>query len=324
MTTLDEPLSASPKRQRLPQTNGDQLFVTDGGLETELVFHDGIDLPCFAAFPLLDNPNTRERLRRYYDGYLDIARQIDAGFVVETPTWRANPDWAGQLGYSPEQLDAANRSAVALAEEVRTAAAADGVTVVVSGCVGPRGDGYDPGSVMTPDDAERYHAVQIGTFASTTADQVTAITMTSVEEAIGIVRAAAAAGIPAAISFTVETDGRLPTGQPLHEAIEEVDAATDAGAAYFMVNCAHPAHFAEALEYDGAWRQRLLGLRANASAKSHAELDEATELDEGDPKDLGARHAALRDRLPAVTVLGGCCGTDARHVAAICSAWGGN
>ena len=226
------------------------------------------------------------------------------------------------LGYTPERLDAANRSAVALAEEVRSAAAADGITVVVSGCVGPRGDGYDPGSAMTPEDAERYHAVQIGTFASTTADQVTAITMTNVEEAIGIVRAASAAGIPSAISFTVETDGRLPTGQPLHEAIEQVDAATDAGAAYFMVNCAHPAHFAEALEPDGAWRQRLLGLRANASTKSHAELDEAKELDEGDPKDLGARLAALRDRLPAVTVLGGCCGTDARHVAAICSAWG--
>jgi S-methylmethionine-dependent homocysteine/selenocysteine methylase len=324
MTTIDEPVSRSPRRQRLPQLNGDQLFVTDGGLETELVFHDGIDLPCFAAFPLLDNADTRERLRRYYDGYLDVARQIGAGFVVETPTWRANPDWARQLGYSLEELDAVNRSAVALAEEVRTAAAADGITVVVSGCIGPRGDGYDPGNAMTPEDAERYHAVQIGTFATTTADQVTAITMTNAAEAIGIVRAALAAGIPAAISFTVETDGRLPTGQPLHEAIEQVDAATDVGAAYFMVNCAHPAHFAVALEHDGVWRQRLLGLRANASLKSHAELDEATELDEGDPNDLADRHAALRDRLPAVTVLGGCCGTDARHVAAICSAWGAN
>jgi homocysteine S-methyltransferase len=253
MTTIDA-LSSS-KRKRLPQTNGDGLFVTDGGLETELVFHDGIDLPSFAAFPLLDDPDRRGRLRRYYNGYLDIARKLDAGFIVETPTWRANPDWASQLGYSPEQLDAANRSAVALAEEVRKAAAADGITVVVSGCVGPRGDGYDPGDAMTPDEAERYHAVQIGTFAKTTADQVTAITMTNAEEAIGVVRAASAAGIPAAISFTVETDGRLPTGQPLHEAIDQVDAATDAGAAYFMVNCAHPTHFAEALEQDGPWRR---------------------------------------------------------------------
>jgi S-methylmethionine-dependent homocysteine/selenocysteine methylase len=244
--------------------------------------------------------------------------------VIETPTWRANPDWAGRLGYSLEQLDAANRSAVALAEEVRTTAAAEGITAVVSGCVGPRGDGYDAGQAMSPEEAQGYHAVQIGTFADTTADQVTAITMTNAEEAIGVVRAALGAGIPAAISFTVEIDGRLPTGQPLREAIEQVDRATETGAAYFMVNCAHPSHFAEALEQDGAWRQRLVGLRANASAKSHAELDEATELDEGDPTDLGARHAALRDRLPAVTVLGGCCGTDARHVAAICSAWSAN
>lgn len=307
--------------QRLPQTLGDGLFVTDGGLETELVFHDGMDLPCFAAFPLLVSPDGRARLRRYYDGYLDIAREHGAGFVMETPTWRANPDWAEQIGFTPAQLDAANRAAVALAEEVRAAAKADGITAVVSGCVGPRGDGYDPGSAMTIEEAEQYHAVQVGTFADTSADQVTAITMTNAEEAIGIVKAAAAAGIPSAISFTVETDGRLPTGQPLHEAIEQVDAATDARAAYFMVNCAHPTHFASSLEQGGAWRRRLVGLRANSSMKSHAELDEATELDEGDPVELGAQHAALQDQLPEVRVLGGCCGTDARHVAAIVSSW---
>ncbi len=244
----------------LPQLSGDQLFVTDGGLETELVFHDGIDLPCFAAFPLLDDANGRTRLRRYYDGYLAIARRHRLGFVIETPTWRANPDWATQLGYAADQLDAVNRSAVALAEEVRAAAAADGITAVVSGCVGPRGDGYDAATAMTPEDAERYHAVQIGTFASTTADQVTALTMTNAEEATGVVRAAAAAGIPAAISFTTETDGRLPSGQRLRDAIEQVDAATDGAAVYFMVNCAHPTHFADVLKDDGAWLQTSSGL----------------------------------------------------------------
>jgi homocysteine S-methyltransferase len=273
---------------------------------------------------LLGQPDTLARLRRYYDGYLDIARRHGAGFVMETPTWRANPDWADQLGYSPERLDAANRAAVALAEEIRADATADGITAVVSGCIGPRGDGYDPGTAMTPEEAQRYHAVQLGTFADTTADQVTAITMTNADEAIGIVRAATAAGIPAAISFTVETDARLPTGQSLREAIEQVDAATDAGAAYFMVNCAHPTHFAPALERGQEWMRRVAGLRANASTRSHTELDEASELDEGDPDDLGARHAALHSVLPWVTVLGGCCGTDARHVAAICSAWLGD
>ncbi|MFG1932167.1 homocysteine S-methyltransferase family protein [Mycobacterium sp. NPDC048908] len=308
----------------LPQLGGGGLFVTDGGLETDLIFHHGVDLPHFAAFPLLDEPRTRDLLRRYYDGYLAIAREHGAGFIIETPTWRANPDWAALLDHSVEELDAVNRAAVALGEEVRAAATADGVTAVVSGCVGPRGDGYDPGTAMTPEMAERYHAAQIGTFADTTADQVTAMTITNADEAIGIVRAASAANIPAVISFTVETDGRLPSGQPLNEAIERVDAETDSGAAYFMVNCAHPSHFAHALAADGAWRQRLVGLRANASARSHAELDEATALDEGDPLDLGARHAALRERLPGVTVLGGCCGTDARHVAEIVSAWRAN
>lgn len=308
-------------RQPLPQVSGGQLFVADGGLETDLVFHHGIDLPCFAAFPLLDQSVGRERLRSYYDGYLDIARKHGAGFVVETPTWRANPDWAEQLGYSATRLDENNRAAVALAEEVRAAATADGITAVVSGCVGPRGDGYDSANAMTSEQAQRYHSVQIGTFADTSVDQVTAMTINNAEEAIGIVRAAAAAGVPVAMSLTVETDGRLPTGQPLHEAIEQVDAETDTGAAYFMINCAHPTHFSSALTNDGAWRRRLVGLRANSSVRSHAELDEATELDEGNPEELGAQHAALQDRLPGVTVLGGCCGTDARHVAAIVSAW---
>ena len=323
MATMTVDTSNAARRQGLPQLAGSAVFVTDGGLETELVFHHGIDLPAFAAFPLLEKPDTRALLRRYYEGYLDIARRHRAGFVIETPTWRANPDWAHGLGYTPERLDAVNRAAVGLAEEIRAVAAADGLTAVVSGCVGPRGDGYDPGSAMAAEEAQRYHAVQIGAFAGTTADQVTAITMTNVQEAVGVVRAASAADIPAAVSFTVETDGRLPTGQPLREAIEQVDAETDAAAAYFMVNCAHPSHFSGVLDGGGAWLRRIIGLRANASTKSHAELDESTELDEGDPADLGARHAALRHRLPAVRVLGGCCGTDARHVAAILDAWSG-
>ena len=308
-------------RRPLPQLKSDRLFVTDGGIETNLIFHHGIELPFFAAFPLLEDAEHRISLRRYYDGYLLIARELGAGLVIETPTWRANPDWAARLGYSPEPLDAVNRAAVEFAEEVRATATADGVTAVVSGCIGPRGDGYEVGEAMTAEGAERYHAVQIRSFAATTADQVTALTMTNAEEAIGIVRAAVAVDIPVVISFTVETDGLLPTGQSLAGAIEQVDEATDGAAAYFMVNCAHPTHFGIALDHGGPWRERLLGVRANASARSHAELNEATELDEGDPNDLAARHVALRDKLPAVTVLGGCCGTDARHVAAICAAW---
>jgi len=308
-------------RRPVPRLNFDRLFVTDGGIETDLIFHHGIELPFFAAFPLLEDADHRISLCRYWDEYVVIARELGAGLVIDTPTWRANPDWAARLGYSPERLDAVNRAAVDFAEEIRATATADGVTAVVSGCIGPRGDGYKPGELMTAEQAESYHAVQVRSFAATTADQVAAMTITNAEEAIGIVRAAVAVGIPVVISFTVETDGLLPTGQSLAGAIEQVDEATAGAAAYFMVNCAHPSHFGIALDEGGPWCERLLGVRANASTRSHAELDEANELDEGDPKELAAQHVALRHKLPAVTVLGGCCGTDARHVAAICAAW---
>lgn len=296
--------------QLLPQLAGDQMFVTDGGLETDLLSHYGVDLPYFAAFPLLEHDDTREVLRRYYASYLDIARSHRTGFVVESATWRANPDWAARLGVSPGRLDQLNRLAIELAEEVRAAAASDGITAVVSGCVGPREE------AMTAAEAEDYHTPQIASFAATTADLVTAVTINDAAEAVGIVRAAAAVDVPAAVSFTVETDGRLATGQSLREAVEQVDADTGARAAYFMVNCAHPTHLATTFD-DGDWLRRVVGLRLNASTRSHAELDEAEDLDEGDPEEFGAELAALRERLPAATVFGGCCGTDTRHVAAV-------
>jgi S-methylmethionine-dependent homocysteine/selenocysteine methylase len=308
-------------RHRLPQLDAAGPFLTDGGLETTLIFHRGLDLPCFAAFALLANDSGRDELRRYFAPYLALAREHGDGFVLDTATWRANPDWGARLGYGLDDLDAANRTAVALAEEIRAAGEAKATPVVINGVIGPRGDGYDPGELMTADEAQRYHARQIATFADTAADMVTGLTLTNPEEAIGIARAARDHALPAVISFTVETDGRLPDGRPLGDAIERVDAETGGSVAYFMINCAHPTHFAGVLDDDGAWRERIGGLRANASAKSHAELDEAEELDEGDPAALGAEHAALRRRLPAVAVLGGSCGTDHRHVEAIGRGW---
>jgi len=308
-------------RPRLPQLDAAHPFLTDGGLETTLIFHRGLDLPAFAAFDLLKHEGGRDELRAYFEPYVGLARHQGVGFVLDTATWRANPDWALQLGYSLDDLDAANRDAVALAEEIRAAGAANGTPIVINGVVGPRGDGYDPAVLMSSDEAEGYHARQVAAFADSAADMVTAVTMTHAEEAIGIARAARAHDLPAVISFTVETDGRLPDGQALGAAIERVDAETGESVAYFMINCAHPSHFADVLEDDGAWRERIRGLRANASAKSHAELDEAEELDAGDPVALGAEHQALRPRLGSVAVLGGCCGTDCRHVEAIGKAW---
>jgi S-methylmethionine-dependent homocysteine/selenocysteine methylase len=309
-------------RDDLPQLSGD-LFLTDGGIETTLIFHRGLDLPEFAAFDLLRHAQGTEELRRYYRPYLEIARDREAGFVLESPTWRANPGWAEKIGYSDEALDEANRKAIELMQELRLEedAAAAGRPIVISGCIGPHGDGYSPETMLSAEAAQGYHSTQIETFADTPADMVTAITMTYVEEAIGVALAAREADVPVVISFTVETDGRLPSGQPLGEAIDQVDGATGSYPAYYMINCAHPTHFEPAIEPEAPWRERIRGVRANASTKSHSELDEATELDEGDPADLGARHAALRERLPDLNVFGGCCGTDHRHVGAISSAW---
>ena len=300
--------------RRLPQL--DELFLTDGGIETVLIFHEGLELPAFAAFDLLKDKAGVETLRRYYAPFVELARSRGVGFVAESPTWRASPRWGEELGYSLVDLDLFNQRAITLMEELR-----EGYDrIVISGCVGPSDDAYNPSELLTEDEAEAYHAIQIGSFAATAADMVTAITMTYAEEAIGVVRAATGHGMPVAISFTVETDGRLPSGETLRDAITQVDDATGAAPAYYMINCAHPSHFADVLG-GGPWVERIRGLRANASALSHAELDEAEVLDEGDPVDLAARYAALRERLPRLSVLGGCCGTDLRHLAAIAGAF---
>jgi len=307
-------------RLHLPQLDGG-LFLTDGGIETTLIFHQGLDLPAFAAFDLLKDDRGTEILRRYYEPYVALAHRHGSGFVLESPTWRASPRWAEEIGYSPDELDQLNRKAIGLMEEIREEHETGEAPVVISGCIGPQDDGYDPAVKLSAQAAQDYHSVQIGAFRDTAADMVTAITMTYSDEAVGITCAAQEAGIPVAISFTTETDGRLPSGQALGDAIREVDAATGGGPAYYMINCAHPTHFEAALDARDGWQDRVRGLRANASTKSHAELDEATELDEGDPVELGARYAALRKKLPQLNVLGGCCGTDHRHVGEICTAW---
>ncbi len=301
-------------------------FLTDSGLETTLIYIDGIELPEFAAFVLLESTEGRRRLRHYFESHAAIARLAGCGFIAESPTWRANPDWGSRLGYDTAALHAINAEAITLLADLRDREDPNPGDYVISGCIGPRGDGYDASEQMTADEAESYHAEQIGSFADTRADLVSALTITYPEEAIGIARAAHAASMPVVISFTVETDGLLPCGIELGEAIAEVDAATGQGPAYYMINCAHPLHFGPALEQGGAWLSRVRGIRANASCRSHAELDAADELDAGDPNELADDYARLLARFPQLTILGGCCGTDERHVRQIArtcvtSAW---
>jgi homocysteine S-methyltransferase len=305
-------------RHGLPQLSGG-TFISDGGMETTMIFHEGINLPHFASFVLLASEDGRERTKNYYRRYLDIARRHGTGFVLDTATWRANPDWGRKLGYTTEALQEANRDAVELLIGLRRAYEQPEQPIVLSGAIGPRGDGYKAGA-MSIDEAEDYHSFQIDTFAGTEADMVAAFTMNNIDEGIGIARAAKALGMPCAISFTLETDGRLVTGHSLQEAIETTDAATGGSPAYYMINCAHPTHFEGVLDHGSAWAKRISGIRANASTMSHEQLDNSEVLDAGDPVDLGQRYRNLLSRMPQVRVLGGCCGTDHRHVAAICEA----
>lgn len=305
-------------RHALPQLDGD-IFLTDGGLETTLIFLERVDLPSMAAFPLVTSMAGRKQLERYFQPYLETARRRGVGFILDTPTWRANADWGERLGYTPEAVAAINRDSVAWAAAIRQAHAVN-APIVINGVIGPRGDGYRVEHRMTAAEAERYHDAQIAAFAQTEADMVSAITMTYPEEAIGIARAARWHGMPVAISFTTETDGRLPSGDTLQAAIGSVDEATGAAPIYYMINCAHPEHFGQALAAGEPWVERIRGIRANASRLSHAELDESTELDIGNPDELGRQYRTLRQRLNRLSVLGGCCGTDHRHVAAICEA----
>jgi len=307
-------------RHALPQLGG-KFFLTDGGIETTLIFHEGLELPDFAAFDLLKNSEGAAALRKYFRTYAGIAQRFGVGLVLESATWRASADWGARLGYAPAALAEVNRKAIDLIEDIRREFETDKGKIVLSGCVGPRGDGYSPGNLMSAPEAESYHKDQVDTFAATAADLVTAITMNYAEEAVGIARAGREAQIPVVISFTVETDGCLPTGQTLKDAIEQVDRATSSYPSYYMINCAHPSHIARGLVETAPWLARIRGLRANASRQSHAELNEASELDVGDPVELGLEYAQLKNhQLPNLNVLGGCCGTDHRHVEQIAQA----
>jgi S-methylmethionine-dependent homocysteine/selenocysteine methylase len=306
-------------RKALPQLGGD-FFLTDGGIETTLLFLEGLELPDFAAFHLLKSKDGDAALRRYFRTYAALAQRFGTGLILESPTWRASADWGAKLGYSAKEMADANRRAIHLLEEIRNDLEGNAREVVISGCLGPRGDGYAPGKTMTQKEAEAYHDKQVRVFEDSAADMVTAITMNYVEEAIGIAQAAQRAAMPVAISFTVETDGRLPTGQSLRTALEQVDAATSSYPSYYMINCAHPTHFEHLLAEAEPWTRRLRGLRANASRKSHAELNESPELDIGNPAELGVQHARLKRRVEQLNVMGGCCGTDHRHIEQIAAA----
>ena len=306
-------------RNKLPQI-GSKLFLTDSGMETSLIYHQGIELPHFASFDLMKNAQGRAIVDAYYAKHAALAKARQLGFVLETPTWRANKDWGAKIGYSEGELGRVNRECVAIMLDLRSRFETANSPMPISGNIGPRGDGYRPDYRMSIKEACAYHARQVQTFAETEADFVSAFTMNYIDEPIGIAHACELAGIPCVISLTVETDAKLAGGQTIEQAIDEIDARTGSYPAYYMINCAHPTHFESAIVVGEDWVHRIRGLRANSSCKSHAELDASTSLDEGNPAELGAQYRSLRQKMPRMTVLGGCCGTDFRHVEQICLA----
>jgi len=296
----------------------DKPLLIDGGLETTLVYHHGIELNHFAAFELLGKEDTRELIMEYYGKYLDLARRYETGFILEAATWRANPDWGARLGYSQQELMTINRRAIQQLHVLKESYADTVDPILVSGGIGPRSDGYKVLDKMDIDTATDYHFLQIEAFKKAGADMATALTLNYIDEGLGIAVAARKVGLPIVISFTVETDGNLPSGETLQEAIQTIDHGTDHYPMYYMVNCAHPSHFAHRLKEKSKWKERIMGIRANASHKSHAELDASTTLDAGDTKDLAIWYKTLQLRLPNLRVFGGCCGTDENHIEAIC------
>lgn len=292
----------------------DKPWIADAGLETVMIFLEGLDLPHFASFFLLDTHDGRAALTRYFDKFLPLAREGKTGLVLDTATWRANMGWAETMGLDAAAIREANLRAVAFARDYRTQSETEGLPILINGVVGPLGDGYVVGTALTAAEAEELHEFQIAVLAEAGVDLISAVTMTYPALAIGASRAAARHGLPHVVSFTVETDGCLPNGQTLLAAIAEVEAATGGSPLFYMVNCAHPTHFQHVL--NGAWIKRIGGIRANASRMSHAELDQATELDDGDPAEFGAHYRDLGAVLPNLRLIGGCCGSDHRHVGA--------
>ncbi|MEP0132853.1 MAG: homocysteine S-methyltransferase family protein [Eudoraea sp.] len=307
-------------RTALPQLK-ESTFLTDGGLETTLIFNQGIDLPHFASFDLLMNEEGRKILQEYYENYIAISKPKCKGFILETGTWRANPDWIEKVGYSSLQIDTINSVAIQELEILRNKHETEDFKMPISLCIGPRGDGYSPKDKMSVEIAEEYHSHQIEIAAAANADMVSAMTMNYNEEAIGIVAAAKKNNIPVIISYTVETDGKLPSGDSLEDALTTLDKLTDNYVSYFMINCAHPNHFKDVLKTNGSWLYRIGGIRANSSTKSHAELDESEVLDEGDKDALAKGYKELKTMLPNLNVIGGCCGTDHTHMEKICEMW---
>jgi homocysteine S-methyltransferase len=286
---------------------GDALILTDGGIETSLMFESGLALPEPLESAALVGTDA---MRELYAGYIEAARACDLPVIIGTPTFRAGARQAEAAGADVREVNAA---AVRHHQALR-AAAGPGAPVLVAGVLGPYGDAYTPSEAPDAAFAERYHAVQAAALADAGVDLLFAPTFPAVDEAIGCVRAMTATGLPSVISYVLGRDARVLDGTPLADAVARVDAETDPPPTFHSLSCIHADVAARAL--DGVLPGRVLECKANGSALTPAELVALDHLDSDAPETFAADMWRLHTE-HGLRVLGGCCGTDARHMRAL-------
>jgi len=294
-----------------------KFYLTEGGSETEILYKWSFELPEFAMFTLLDDPEADNVIRGMFRRYFDVAAEHGTAMLLNGHDYRASPDWGAKLGYSSEDLRNVQHRVIRFLDDLRAEYADRVSDVYIAACIGPRGDAYGTGGDISADESEDYHSVQLHNLDGTAADMAVAATFNNVPEAIGVIRAANSIGIPIGVSLTLTPEGRLRSGPSLREAIETIDEASGGGAVWFGTNCAHPVEFEPALADAGPWLERLRYIRPNAAKMDKIALCSLGHLEDGDPVELGQQMGEVARRFPRVDILGGCCGTDERHLSQI-------
>ena len=295
-----------------PQKEG-RFYLSEGGTETELMYKYGFDLPHFALFPLLDNPDAALKMKEMFRSYLDVAARHKVCALMGGLDYRASPDWGELLGYSPEGLAEANIQSIEFLREIANEYASEIPEVLIQGLIGPRGDAYEKSETITENEAEDYHSVQLETLKKADVDFALAITFNNVMESIGVARAAAKIGVPLGISLSLDSSAKLNSGPSLAEAITAIDKETDQSPEFYLINCSHPQEYEPAIE-PGDWINRVRGVRPNASKMEKIALCQLGHLEDGDPVELGELCGDLARRYPHMDVWGGCCGTWSSHI----------
>ena len=299
----------------LPRVDG-TYYLTEGGIETEIMYKYGFELPHFAMFPLLDNPEALTAMKGIWQRSLRAAADNGFNAIMNGVDYRASPDWGALLGYTPDGLASMQMRAIDFLRDVARDFEQDIDTIIISGTIGPRGDAYSRNETITADVAEEYHSVQLATLKKAGVDMAWAMTFNNIPEAVGTIRAAENTGIPIAMGLSLDSSSRLNSGPSMAEAVPEIDAQTNSAAAFFGLNCSHPLEFEPALD-GGEWMKRLRSIRPNASPMDKIALCKIGHLEDGDPDELAQQMLDVARRMPHMDIFGGCCGTDERHLSKI-------